>query len=224
MNKLKLFSIVAATIAIIFSSVVFADGGDRVGTAGSTQLLIPVGARGIAMGFTSITDSKGVESLFWNPANLSREVGTSVTFSRMSYIADIGVDYGALGFSLGKLGSLALSIKSISVGDIAVTTVENPDGTGQFFKPSFITTGLTYSIMLSDRISVGLTTNLNFEKLGDVSKSNLSFNAGINYTNLANLKGLSLGVVLKNFGPSSSFSGSGLDFLSKTEYVFLSST
>lgn len=216
MNKLKLFSIVAATIAIIFSSLVFADGGNRVGTAGSTQLLIPVGVRGIAMGLTTITDSKGVEALFWNPANLSREVGTSVTFSQMSYIADIGVQYGAIGINLGNLGSLGFAIKSLSIGDIPVTTVDDPDGNGQFFKPSFITTGLTYSIMLSDRVSVGLTTNLNFEKLGNVSKSNISFNVGISYNNLANVNGLSLGVVLKNFGPQSSYTGSGLNAISTT--------
>jgi hypothetical protein len=220
MNKLKLFSIVA-TIAIMFSSLVFADGGNRIGTAGSSQLMIPVGIRGIAMGSTSITDSKGIESLFWNPANLSREEGTSVTFSQMSYIADIGVQYGAIGINLGHLGSLGFSIKSLAVGEIAVTTVENPDGNGQFFSPKFITTGLTYSILLSDRVSVGLTANLNFEKLADVSKSNISFNAGISYSNLANINGLSLGVVLKNFGPQSSYNGTGLNILSKDVYGYL---
>ncbi|MCX6173194.1 MAG: PorV/PorQ family protein [Ignavibacteriales bacterium] len=220
MNKLKLFLIVA-TISVIFSNLIFADGGNRVGTAGSTQLLIPVGTRGIAMNSTTLTDSRGVEALFWNPANLAREEGTSVTFTHSSYIADIGVDYGALGFNLGKLGSIALSIKSLSIGDIAITTVDNPDGNGQFFQPKFITTGLTYSIMLSDRISVGITTNLNFEKMAEVSKSNVSFNVGISYTNLANINGLALGIVLKNFGIQSSFAGTGLNILSKGEYGYL---
>lgn len=220
MNKIKLFTIVA-TISVIFSGIIMADGGNRVGTAGSAQLLIPVGTRGIAMGFTSLTDSKGIDALYWNPANLSRGEGTSVTFSHSNYIADIGVEYGAVGFSIGKLGSLAFSIKSLTVGDIPVTTVENPDGTGQFFKPQFITTGLTYSILLSDRISIGVTANYNFEKLDQVTKTNLSFNAGISYYNLANVNGLMLGIVLKNFGPQSSYDGTGLNLLSKSEYGYL---
>lgn len=211
MNKLslKLVIIIAA-----LSSSIFAGGGNRVGTAGSTQLLIPVGPRGIAMGYTTITDSKGVEAMFWNPANLSLGTGSSVLFSHMNYIADIGVEYGAFSVNTGSFGSIGLSIKSLSIGDIQVTTADNPDGTGEFYKPQFLTTGITYSIMLSDRIAVGVTGNLNLERLASVSKSNVSFNAGISYSNLGNIEGLVLGVVLKNLGPQSSYSGTGLNISS----------
>ncbi|MCL5030705.1 MAG: PorV/PorQ family protein [Bacteroidetes bacterium] len=213
MNKTKLVRMVALMTAAL-SGLLYAGGGSRVGTAGSTQLLIPVGPRGIAMGYTAITDSKGVDALFWNPANLSEAEGTSITFSHQNYIADIGVDYGAIGFTTGKIGSFALAIKSLSMNDIMVTTVQNPDGTGQTFKPAFITTGITYSILLSDRIAIGVTGNVNYEKLGEVSKTNLSFNAGISYSNLANINGLSFGIVLKNLGFKSSYDGTGLNVIS----------
>jgi hypothetical protein len=218
MNKLK-FVIIVAIVTATFSSLAIAGAGNRVGTAGSTQLLIPVGPRGIAMGYTSITDSKGIDALFWNPANVAKYDGTSVTFSHMSYIADIGVEYGALGFSLGKMGSLALSIKSLSIGDIDVTTVDNPDGTGQSFRPQFVTTGITYSALLSDRIAIGVTANLNMEKLHLVSKTNVSFNAGISYLNLGNVNGLSLGIVLKNLGTQSTYDGTGLNLGTKDQIV-----
>jgi len=210
MNKLKLLKLIAIVTATL-TSIAFASGGDRVGTAGSTQLLIPVGARGIAMGQTTITDASGIDAIFWNPANLSRDNGNSVTFSHMNYIADIGVEYGAIGVNVGRMGSLALSIKSLSVGNIPVTTVNNPDGTGQTFKPEFVTTGLTYSILLSDRIAIGVTGNVNYEQLGEVSKTNISFNTGISYSNLANIDGLSIGIVIKNLGFKSSFTGTGLN-------------
>ena len=212
MNKLSLLKLVI--ILAVFSGSVFAGGGNRVGTAGSTQLLIPVGPRGIAMGYTTLTDSRGVEAMFWNPANVSIDAGTEVLFSHMSYIADIGVEYGALSVNTGKLGSIGLSIKSLSIGDIQVTTADNPDGTGEYFSPQFLTTGLTYSVMLSDRIAIGITGNLNLERLALVSKSNVSFNAGISYQNLGNIDGLVIGIVIKNLGPQSSYDGTGLSISS----------
>jgi hypothetical protein len=219
MNKLKLIILIAIVTATL-TSITFASGGDRVGTAGDMQLLIPVGVRGIAMGQTTITDATGIDAVFWNPANLSRSDGTSVTFSHMDYIADIGVEYGAIGFSAGKLGSFALSIKSLSIGSIPITTVNNPDGTGQTFKPEFVTTGLTYSILLSDRISIGVTGNINYEQLGEVSQTNVTFNTGISYSNLANIDGLNMGIVIKNLGFKSSYAGTGLTVASNGSGVY----
>ncbi|HVO76217.1 MAG TPA: PorV/PorQ family protein [Ignavibacteriaceae bacterium] len=208
MKKLNIITFVAIFAA--FTGLIYAGGGNRVGTAGSTQLLIPVGPRGIAMGSTTLTDSRGIEAIFWNPANLSLSPGAAVMFSHMNYIADIGVEYGAISVNTGSFGSIGFAIKSLAIDDIQVTTVENPDGTGEFYKPQIITTGLTWSLQISDRIAIGLTGNLNLEKLALVSKSNVSFNAGISYRDLGNINGLSFGLVLKNIGPSSSYSGSGL--------------
>jgi hypothetical protein len=83
--------------ALLLALDVYAGGGNRTGTGGAAQLLVPVGPRGIAMGESNISTSYGVESLFWNPAGVAKMDGsTSVMFSHMSYIADIGVQYGAV--------------------------------------------------------------------------------------------------------------------------------
>jgi hypothetical protein len=175
--------------------------------------MIPVGARGIAMGGSTLANSYGLEALYWNPANVSRIGGdytTNVLISHMEHIADIGVEYGAISTDIESFGSLALSIKSLSVGDIPITTVENPDGTGALFSPQFLTIGLTYSRMLSDRISVGLTTNVVSEVIDRVSATGLAFNVGVTYSDFANLTGLNIAFVMKNVGPQMDFDGSGL--------------
>ena len=56
--------------------------------------------------------------------------------SHMSYIADIGVDYGAVSTAVEGFGVLSLSLKALAIDDILVTTTTNPDGTGQTFKPT----------------------------------------------------------------------------------------
>lgn len=198
-------------IALLASSSIFAGGGSRNGTAGATQLLIPVGARGIAMSGSTLVYSTGVEAVYWNPANLSRgEANTNVLFSHMNYIADINVEYGAVSTNIEGFGAIALSIKSLNIGSIPVTTVENPDGTGALFTPQFNTVGFTYSRLLSDRIAVGVTANLVNERIDFVSSTGFAFNIGISYKNLANVDGLSIAFVLKNLGGQMEYQGSGL--------------
>ena len=208
----RIFAVfIIAVLALWMTDEAMAGPGNRTGTGGSAQLLIPVGARDLAMGGSTISTTRGIESLFWNPAGVARAVSSAnVIFSHMSYIADIGVEYGAVSGKFGDLGTIALSVKSLSVGEIPVTTTDNPDGTGQFYSPQFFTAGLTYSRMLSDRISVGVTTNLISERISDVSASGVAFNVGVIYDNLADMAGLSLGVVVKNIGPQMRFDGPAL--------------
>jgi hypothetical protein len=216
MKKINLISYFLI-IALFASSSIFASGGSRNGTAGATELLIPVGARGVAMSGSTLVGATGVEALYWNPANLARgDMGTNVLFSHMNYIADITVQYGAISTNIEGFGALALSLKSLNIGSIAVTTVDHPDGTGQTYTPGYLTLGLTYSRLLSDRISVGVTANLISEKIDLVSATGIAFNVGISYKNLGNIDGLSFAVVLKNLGPQMKFDGSGLNILASS--------
>ncbi|MEW6196606.1 MAG: PorV/PorQ family protein [Bacteroidota bacterium] len=210
MNKIKIISLLLV-ITVVASTVIYAGGGNRNGTAGAAQLLVPVGARGIAMGGSTLTGAKGVEGLYWNPANLARsDYNTTVMFSQMNYIADIGVSYAAIGTNIEGFGALGFSLKAFSMDEIAITTVEKPDGNGQYFTPQFVTLGLTYSRLLSDRIAVGVTMNYVTEKLDLVSASGIAFNIGVSYKNLGNVDGLSFAVAIKNLGPQMKYDGSAL--------------
>ncbi len=210
MNRIKISFIILVTLLVTAGSIL-AGGGSRNGTAGATQLLVPVGARGIAMGEAAITNTIGVDALYWNPANLSlAKSNTNALFSHMNYIADIGVEYGAVSTRIDGFGSVALNIKSFDIGDIPVTTTDNPDGTGGSFSPQFITIGLTYSTLLSDRISVGLTMNYITEQLDLASASGISFNVGVTYRSLFSMEGLTFAIVMKNIGPQMTYDGTGL--------------
>jgi hypothetical protein len=190
---------------------VLASGGNRTGTGGAAQLQIPIGARDLAMGGATISTSSGIEALYWNPAGIAKSsTGASLMFSHMSYIADIGVDYGAASANFEGLGTFALSIKSLSIGEMLVTTTQNPDGTGQTYSPQFFVAGATFAKQLSDRISVGVTANLVSERIAEVSSSGVAFNVGVMYENLGSINGLSLGVAVKNVGPQMKYDGPGL--------------
>lgn len=202
-------------LLIVFLSayqIVSASGGNRNGTGGAAQLLIPAGVRGIALGGSNVSLSTGLESLFWNPAGLTRTNNSiEAAFSHMSHIADIGVSYGAVSADVEGVGMFALSIKSLSIGEIDVTTVQHPDGTGQKYTPQMLTAGISFAKNLSDRVSVGLTANLINETLSLVSSTGVAFNIGVMYSGLGGMEGLSLGLVMKNIGPPMKYSGSGLN-------------
>lgn len=208
-NKFR-FIILAVTLLLAFDCI-YAGGGNRTGTGGAAQLLIPVGVRGIAMGGGNVATSSGVEALFWNPAGTSKNINSaSVSFSHMEYIADIGVEYGAVSANFAGFGVLSFAVKSLSIGDILVTTTQDPDGTGKTFAPQMLTTGVSFARQLTDRIAVGVTANLVTETLGEVSATGMAFDVGVVYDNLADIHGLSFGIAMKNIGPQMKFDGSGL--------------
>lgn len=184
----------------------------RTGTAAATELLIPVGARDLAMGGSTVATTKGIEALYWNPAGIARsEQSTEAMVSQLSYIADIAVNYGAVATSFEKFGTVAVSLKTLSFGDITLTTNEDPYGlSGKIYTPTFLVLGVTYSNMVTDAIAVGITTKVVTNTIDRVSASTTAFDFGVQYTKLVGIKGLCVGVAVKNIGPAMKFDGSGL--------------
>lgn len=202
----------AAVLALLsVSGELRAGRGDKSGTAAASELLIPVGARSIALGGAVLSTVNGAEAMYWNPAGmaLSFRPGFAMA-SHMSYLGDIGVNYFAAAGSFGDVGILGVSVKSLSVGDIAVTTEDQPDGTGETASPTFLVVGGSFARKISERIAVGLTANLIFERMARVSANGVAFNGGVEYTQLGGVEGLSFGAVVKNLGPPIRYGGAGL--------------
>ena len=193
-------------IILVLSMTVFAGDAARKGTAGAEQLLIPVGARSIATGGAFGSHFTGVESIFYNPGGLDRMQGTEAMFNFMNYIADINVSYFAIGTKM-DIGSIALTYKGLDFGDIPITTNQNPDGTGQFYSPSYFVLGLTYSKMITDRVSAGATFSLINEGIMNTGASGWAIDFGVQYKFSPNF---SLGVAVKNIGGNMRYTGEDL--------------
>ena len=184
----------------------------RTGTAAATELLIPVGGRDLALGGSTIATSTGLEAIYWNPAGLGRMTSSAEgMFSSMTWIADIGVTYGAVGAQFGDIGVVALSVKSIDFGDIPLTTNDDPENiSGRFYSPTYVTVGLSYARALTDAISAGGSLKLVNEQIERVSSSGVALDFGVQYRGLVGVSGLNLGVAVKNIGPQMQYEGSGL--------------
>jgi hypothetical protein len=212
MKNNRIFTLCLICLLLLGIVVTGSAQNKRIGTAAAPELLIPVGARDLAMAGSSMAVSEGVEAIHWNPAGLGKMTSSAeAMFSNMSYIADIGVNYGAVAGSFGQFGTVALSIKSINFGDINITTVDDPDGVGgRVFSPAFVTVGLSFARSLTDAISAGGTVKLVSEQIHRVSASGVAFDFGVQYNRLGGIPGFSVGVAVKNIGGQMKFDGSGL--------------
>ena len=207
--------IVLLALGILLLSLCSAFAGNSLknGTAGATELLIPVGARSTALGGAVIADVKGVESMYWNPAGLATLQGTEFALSHQPYLANINVNWGALATNIEGFGSVGASVKVVSIGNIEETTTDHPEGTGNVFNPTLSVIGLTYARTLTANVSVGATAMLINESIFNVSANGLAFDFGVIYD--PRWKGVKFGMAIKNYGPQMSFSGNGFDLSSE---------
>jgi len=184
----------------------------RTGTAAATELLIPVGGRGLALGGAMTTNAVGVDALHWNPAGLARmDNQAQGMFSSMPYIADINMSYGALALNFSSFGQVGVFVKLMDVGDIPLTTTDDPEGlVGRTYSPTMFTVGFSLARQFTDAITAGGTFKVISENLQRVQGTGVAIDVGIQYHGVAGFKGVNLGVVMRNFGPSVNFGGPAL--------------
>jgi hypothetical protein len=194
-------------LVVLASTVMFAGDVARKGTTGADQLLIPVGARSVGTAGAFLSNTHGVEAIYYNPAGLAGATKSEALFGYMNYFADIKVSYLAIGFNIEDLGSFGLTYKNIDFGPIPVTTVESPDGNGSTYSPGFYTIGLTYAKTVTDRVTAGATVKLVNEGILSTSAQGVAFDFGVQYKFVGNL---SLGVAIKNIGSNMKYSGTDL--------------
>jgi hypothetical protein len=200
-------------VLICFVVEAFGGGQNRAGTAAAPELRIPVGSRFVAMGGADVALVSGLEAIYWNPAGVSVGGGdANAMFSYRQYIADMSMSFAAVSGNFGDLGTIGVSFRDLSIGNIDVTTLDAPDGTGEVINPTFFVVGLTYSKTLSDRISIGANINVISESWTGVGATAFGLDFGVQYRNLFELTGLSMGVAVKNLGTPMKYEGTALWF------------
>ena len=210
--------IIILTLVISVCTITELNAGNptKRGTAGAQELLLSVGGRGTALSGAAVSLSSGLDAIHWNPAGLAGGFTNSnveALFSKTDYIEDVGINYAGLGINVSEFGILAFTLKSLSFGDIDVTTEDFPDGTGDTYSPSLITLTASYSNQLTDRISIGVTTKYISESIQRTTATGFAVDAGVIYkvSSGGRLDGLRFGVVLKNIGPNMQFNGADLE-------------
>jgi hypothetical protein len=207
--RIKYFLTTLCIISLLVCAGSAFASGNKLGTAGGIQLTIPMGAQNIGVGGSNIANVSGVEAMYWNPAGLSKIGKGEASFNYLNYFADMKISYFALGTTVGRLGVIGFTLQAMDIGDINVTTIENPEGTGEVLNPNFITLNGTYAKAFTDRINFGLNAKLVSEKVGNMSATAVAFDFGLQYR--APL-GIDFGVVMRNYGSRMKYDGAAIEF------------
>ena len=158
----------------------------------------------------------GVDAIFGNVAGITATNKLDVNFTYTSWLAGSGTDIRISSFGLlarvGESSVLGVSLMSFSLGEIPVTTVENPDpGTLGTYKPNLMNINLSFAKSFSNSISGGFNLKIISESIRDMGGVGVALDAGIQYVT-GPFDNVHFGITLKNIGPTMKFSGDGLSY------------
>lgn len=181
---------------------------DKVGSTAAPFLGITSGARASAMGSAYVALSDDGSGVYWNPGGLARAGSNTITFSNMNWFVDTQIQDASVIISSENVGNFALSVRALNYGEIDVTTIERPEGTGERFTPKDLSIAVSYSRFVTERFSIGATGRFVQQKIWNVASNGFAVDLGMVYqTNFRNLK---IGMSILNFGTDMSLSGDDL--------------
>ncbi len=156
----------------------------------------------------------GVEAIYGNVAGISSCNTLDLNFTHTSWLVGVGNDTRISSFGLlarvGESSVLGLSIMSFSIGEIPITTVQNPDpGTLGTYKPNLMNINLSFAKAFSNSISGGFNLKIISESIKDMGGVGVALDAGIQYVT-GPYDNVHFGITLKNIGPTMKFSGDGI--------------
>ncbi|MDX9789585.1 MAG: PorV/PorQ family protein [Candidatus Kapaibacterium sp.] len=180
----------------------------KIGAAGGQFLKIGVGARGNALGgaYTAVTND--LSSIFWNPAGLAEINTMSADFSYTQWFATYSHNFGAVAMPIGDGYTAAVSFTSLSSGDIRVTTVERPEGTGSVYQVNDVAVAASFSGYLTDQFSFGVTVKYVQNAFSSVSANGFAFDIGTKYD--TGIQGIKLGFSMHNLSTQQQYDGTDL--------------
>ncbi len=204
-------------LLIAFSLMGYAEPFAPVGTSVAQFLTIGVGGREVAMGEAVTASSIGAGSVFWNPAGLVDGASNDVYAAYNKWPAGIHLGAVAYAYTNERLGTFSLNAKYLNFGEMEVTTVENPNGTGDMLQMSNYAIGLSYGRYLTDKVSMGLTAKLVNEKYGEHGYSTVAWDVGLIYR--SDFKNFKIGMSIQNFSGKVQFSGTFIDYSYSNSYL-----
>ncbi len=181
------------------------DKTTKVGTTAGNFLLIEVGAKAIGMGGAFVGVADDASTLYWNPAGTALLKRPTAQYQISKRFAGITQHFAGLSFPLSSSDNLGLLIDYLSVGDMNVTTIQQPEGTGQTFSASDLAIGLNYARQLTDRVSVGFTFKYIYEKIWLEYAQGFAIDLGTVYN--IEEKGIRIGMNIVNLGPDMGIDG-----------------
>jgi len=206
---MKRISIAVLAFFVVVPSFVQSQSFRNAGSAGAQFLKIGVGARAMGMGGSYGSIAGDAASLAWNPAGIGSVYDLSVSAEHTAWVA--GIDHNFIGLVVPVTDQFNLGFHTVYLtsGRIEITTIDNPEGTGQFYDARDISVGLTGSVRLTTQLTFAGTVKYVEERIYEVTSSGLAMDAGVWYA--TEFRGLTLGFSVSHLGLDQTFNGRQLE-------------
>jgi hypothetical protein len=203
---------IAFAAALLVAQCAYAGNPDRAGQAGAPDLLMNPWARSTGMMGLNGAFARGIEAERLNVAGLAYTLNTDIYFGRTQWLrgTDININAVGIGQRISESSVLGLSIMSTSMGNIPLTTTDDPDALlGGTFAPVYTNIGISYAHTFSNSITGGATVRVVNESISNVSARGIALDAGINYVT-GEKDRMKFGIALRNVGTPLRYDGDGL--------------
>ena len=210
MNKLVRNTLLVAATFIV-SAPVFAGNGDRVGSAGATELLINPWARSAAWADAGVASCTGLDAVYINIAGLAFTDKTQIRFDRTNWLGGAGIAINSAGFAqrISDNSVISVTVMAMTFGDIQITTVDLPEGGVGSFSPVYSNFNVGYAREFTNSIYGGINFKVVNENIADLRGTSVAVDAGIRYVT-GEQDQMKFGITLKNIGPTMNFKGDGM--------------
>jgi len=186
-------------IAIIFLLIMSSTQAvSKRGTTAASFLEIGIGARGTSMGNAYVAVVDDVHSLYWNPAGLALMDKSEVSFIQTNWLAGIDFNNVSAAFPMGNMGTFGVALTSISIAEMDVTTIDQPEGTGERFGATDLSATLGWGRKFTDRFSFGANVKYIEERIWHMKASSVAVDLGTTFK--TQFKDMKVGMSVSNFG------------------------
>ncbi len=206
MKKVTIYSF---ALIVLLGGFAAANDFSKVGSVGAQFLKIGVGSRYQGLGEASVAVVNDAYSLYWNPAGLAYIEGNDLTFTNVNWVTDISLNYIGYGTKIEDFGNVGFAATLLTMGDMDVTTVQNPNGTGETFSASSLALTAGYAKLLTTRLAFGVSIKYIYEKIYNESAGGIAFDFGTQLN--TGFRSLRIGMNISNMGGDLKFDGPDLD-------------
>lgn len=210
-EKIMMSSVIkiVSCLLVVFIFESYAQVGsslNKTGTTAAQFLKIGVGPRAIGMGGAFTASANDINAMYWNPAGLSRMNAKEAYFNHVDWILDVKMDYAGFAMDVSDLGTLGAFISVLTMDDMPVRTLQQPEGTGELFSAGSIVIGVSYARNLTDEFSIGFNAKYIGEHIWNESAKTFALDIGTQYI-IPFLNEFRLGASISNFGPKMKMAG-----------------
>lgn len=192
-------------MALLLASQLKAQDLTKVGTTAANFLQIEVGARALGMGGAYTGVAGDPSALYWNTAGIGISGHGAVQYQYSKRYAGITQHFVAGTFPFSSSDYLGLMVDYFDLGEMEVTTLEKPEGTGETFRASDLAIGLGYARQLTDKVYVGILAKYIYESIWMEYAYGFAFDISTIYD--LKEKGIRIGMNISNMGPDMGIMG-----------------